>query len=112
MSPGVHTTWGLRASQARESSSPAVRRSSTPSAGREVIADSASDLVDLMVGKPTCIHHPGIRRVRVVTTRRARLRSMELTSETFRKVMGHFATGVTVVTVLDGDRPSGITVNA
>jgi len=37
---------------------------------------------------------------------------MELTSETFRKVMGHFATGVTVVTVLDGNRPSGITVNA
>jgi len=30
----------------------------------------------------------------------------------FRKVMGHFATGVTVVTTLDGDRPQGITVNA
>ena len=26
--------------------------------------------------------------------------------------MGHFATGVTVVTALDGDRPQGITVNA
>ena len=33
------------------------------------------------------------------------------TSE-FRRVMGHFATGVTVVTTLDGDRPQGITVNA
>lgn len=32
--------------------------------------------------------------------------------ETFRRVMGHFVTGVTVVTALDGDRPSGITVNA
>ncbi len=33
-------------------------------------------------------------------------------SDTFRKVMGHFVTGVTVVTALDGDRPFGITVNA
>ncbi len=33
-------------------------------------------------------------------------------SETFRQVMGHFVTGVTVVTALDGDRPFGITVNA
>jgi flavin reductase (DIM6/NTAB) family NADH-FMN oxidoreductase RutF len=33
-------------------------------------------------------------------------------SDLFRKVMGHFATGVTVVTALDGDRPQGITVNA
>lgn len=30
----------------------------------------------------------------------------------FRRVMGHFVTGVTVVTALDGDRPFGITVNA
>jgi flavin reductase (DIM6/NTAB) family NADH-FMN oxidoreductase RutF len=37
---------------------------------------------------------------------------MELTSTTFRKVMGHFATGVTVVTVLSEERPRGITVNA
>jgi flavin reductase (DIM6/NTAB) family NADH-FMN oxidoreductase RutF len=33
-------------------------------------------------------------------------------SDLFRKVMGHFATGVTVVTTLDGGRPQGITVNA
>jgi len=33
-------------------------------------------------------------------------------SDVFRRVMGHFVTGVTVVTALDGDRPSGITVNA
>lgn len=33
-------------------------------------------------------------------------------SDLFRTVMGHFATGVTVVTTLDGDRPQGITVNA
>ena len=33
-------------------------------------------------------------------------------SDTFRKVMGHFVTGVTVVTALDGERPFGITVNA
>ncbi len=30
----------------------------------------------------------------------------------FRTVMGQFATGVTVVTALDGDQPAGITVNA
>jgi flavin reductase (DIM6/NTAB) family NADH-FMN oxidoreductase RutF len=32
--------------------------------------------------------------------------------DTFRRVMGHFVTGITVVTALDGDRPQGITVNA
>ena len=33
--------------------------------------------------------------------------------EKFRKAMGHFATGVTVVTARDGDgRPVGLTVNA
>lgn len=37
---------------------------------------------------------------------------MDLDASTFRAVMGHFATGVTVVTTLDGDRPQGITVNA
>jgi flavin reductase (DIM6/NTAB) family NADH-FMN oxidoreductase RutF len=30
----------------------------------------------------------------------------------FRTVIGQFATGVTIVTTLDGDRPQGITVNA
>src|SRR6476660_9786578 len=35
-----------------------------------------------------------------------------ITAETFRRVMGHFVTGVTVVTALDGERPFGITVNA
>jgi flavin reductase (DIM6/NTAB) family NADH-FMN oxidoreductase RutF len=34
-------------------------------------------------------------------------------AETFRKVMGHFASGVTVVTAFDdAGRPAGITVNA
>ena len=33
-------------------------------------------------------------------------------SDTFRRVMGHFVTGVTVVTALDADQPFGITVNA
>jgi flavin reductase (DIM6/NTAB) family NADH-FMN oxidoreductase RutF len=33
-------------------------------------------------------------------------------SEVFRRVMGHFVTGVTVVSALDGERPFGITVNA
>jgi 3-hydroxy-9,10-secoandrosta-1,3,5(10)-triene-9,17-dione monooxygenase reductase component len=37
---------------------------------------------------------------------------MEPTSDDFRTVMGHFVTGVTVVTTHDGDRPHGITVNA
>ena len=37
---------------------------------------------------------------------------MELGPDTFRLVMGHFATGVTVVTVFDGEQPDGITVNA
>ena len=30
----------------------------------------------------------------------------------FREVMGHFATGISVVTAFDGERPQGITVNA
>jgi flavin reductase (DIM6/NTAB) family NADH-FMN oxidoreductase RutF len=33
-------------------------------------------------------------------------------SDVFRRVMGHFVTGVTVVAALDGERPFGITVNA
>ena len=37
---------------------------------------------------------------------------MDFNSDTFRLVMGHFATGVTVVTVFDGDEPDAITVNA
>jgi 3-hydroxy-9,10-secoandrosta-1,3,5(10)-triene-9,17-dione monooxygenase reductase component len=37
---------------------------------------------------------------------------VEIPSDVFRKVMGHFVTGVTVVTALDGERPFGITVNA
>jgi 3-hydroxy-9,10-secoandrosta-1,3,5(10)-triene-9,17-dione monooxygenase reductase component len=37
---------------------------------------------------------------------------MDVDADAFRQVMGQFATGVTVVTALDGDRPVGITVNA
>jgi len=37
---------------------------------------------------------------------------MNPTPDTFRTVMGHFVTGVTVVTALRGDQPQGITVNA
>jgi 3-hydroxy-9,10-secoandrosta-1,3,5(10)-triene-9,17-dione monooxygenase reductase component len=37
---------------------------------------------------------------------------MDVTPGVFRKVMGHFVTGVTVVTALDGETPQGITVNA
>jgi len=33
-------------------------------------------------------------------------------SDLFRRVMGQFVTGVTVVTTLDGNSPQGITVNA
>lgn len=33
-------------------------------------------------------------------------------AERFREVMGHFATGISVVTAFEGDRPQGITVNA
>ncbi len=36
----------------------------------------------------------------------------ELTSETFRTYMGHFASGVTVITALDGDVPVGTTASA
>jgi flavin reductase (DIM6/NTAB) family NADH-FMN oxidoreductase RutF len=36
----------------------------------------------------------------------------EIESETFRRVMGHFVTGVTVVSAFDGRQPFGITVNA
>lgn len=36
----------------------------------------------------------------------------DISPDVFRKVMGHFVTGVSVVTALDGDQPFGITVNA
>ena len=38
--------------------------------------------------------------------------AMEPVPDEFRQVMGHFATGISVVTTFDGDRPAGITVNA
>ena len=37
---------------------------------------------------------------------------MEARPEEFRVVMGHFATGISVVTTFDRERPAGITVNA
>ena len=37
---------------------------------------------------------------------------MDFDALRFRDVMGRFATGVSVVTVLEGERPQGITVNA
>jgi flavin reductase (DIM6/NTAB) family NADH-FMN oxidoreductase RutF len=38
---------------------------------------------------------------------------MDISADLFRKVMGHFVTGVTVVTTFDAEgRPAGITVNA
>jgi flavin reductase (DIM6/NTAB) family NADH-FMN oxidoreductase RutF len=37
---------------------------------------------------------------------------VSVTTADFRTAMGQFATGVTIVTALDGDRPQGITVNA
>jgi flavin reductase (DIM6/NTAB) family NADH-FMN oxidoreductase RutF len=37
---------------------------------------------------------------------------MEPRPEPFRQVMGHFATGISVVTTWDGPKPAGITVNA
>jgi 3-hydroxy-9,10-secoandrosta-1,3,5(10)-triene-9,17-dione monooxygenase reductase component len=37
---------------------------------------------------------------------------MEFDAFRFRDVMGRFATGVSVVTAIDGERPQGITVNA
>jgi 3-hydroxy-9,10-secoandrosta-1,3,5(10)-triene-9,17-dione monooxygenase reductase component len=40
------------------------------------------------------------------------LSGVNVSTADFRTVMGQFATGVTVVTALDGDRPQGITVNA
>lgn len=36
----------------------------------------------------------------------------DVAPDRFRRVMGHFVTGVTVVTTLDGGKPQGITVNA
>ena len=39
-------------------------------------------------------------------------RAVNVSTADFRTVMGQFATGVTVVTALDGERPQGITVNA
>ena len=37
---------------------------------------------------------------------------MDVSPDRFRLVMGHFVTGVSVVTAFDGERPAGITVNA
>jgi 3-hydroxy-9,10-secoandrosta-1,3,5(10)-triene-9,17-dione monooxygenase reductase component len=37
---------------------------------------------------------------------------MEPRPDVFRQVMGHFATGISVVTTWDSERPAGITVNA
>jgi 3-hydroxy-9,10-secoandrosta-1,3,5(10)-triene-9,17-dione monooxygenase reductase component len=37
---------------------------------------------------------------------------VDVTPDVFRAVMGHFVTGITVVTTLDGAMPQGITVNA
>jgi 3-hydroxy-9,10-secoandrosta-1,3,5(10)-triene-9,17-dione monooxygenase reductase component len=37
---------------------------------------------------------------------------MEIRPDRYREVMGHFATGISVVTTFEGDRPAGITVNA
>jgi flavin reductase (DIM6/NTAB) family NADH-FMN oxidoreductase RutF len=42
----------------------------------------------------------------------ATVRVSEPRPEYFREVMGHFATGISVVTALEGERPHGITVNA
>ncbi|HEY4752995.1 MAG TPA: flavin reductase family protein, partial [Candidatus Limnocylindrales bacterium] len=40
------------------------------------------------------------------------LRCVNVEPADFRAAIGQFATGVTIVTTLDGERPSGITVNA
>jgi 3-hydroxy-9,10-secoandrosta-1,3,5(10)-triene-9,17-dione monooxygenase reductase component len=40
------------------------------------------------------------------------LRRVTVPTAEFRTAIGQFATGVTIVTALDGDRPVGITVNA
>jgi 3-hydroxy-9,10-secoandrosta-1,3,5(10)-triene-9,17-dione monooxygenase reductase component len=37
---------------------------------------------------------------------------MSIGPDRYREVMGHFATGISVVTALEGSRPHGITVNA
>jgi flavin reductase (DIM6/NTAB) family NADH-FMN oxidoreductase RutF len=37
---------------------------------------------------------------------------MEPVPDQFRQVMGHFATGISIVTTFDAGRPQGITVNA
>ncbi len=37
---------------------------------------------------------------------------MGIRPDRYREVMGHFATGISVVTALEGSRPHGITVNA
>jgi len=37
---------------------------------------------------------------------------MGIRPDRYREVMGHFATGISIVTALEGSRPHGITVNA
>jgi flavin reductase (DIM6/NTAB) family NADH-FMN oxidoreductase RutF len=43
---------------------------------------------------------------------RDRLRSLEPDIATFRTVLGHFATGVTLITAMDGDEPVGMACNS
>jgi 3-hydroxy-9,10-secoandrosta-1,3,5(10)-triene-9,17-dione monooxygenase reductase component len=52
------------------------------------------------------------RRILLVHGRRQPPTPMSVDTAQFRTAIGQFATGVTIVTTFDGDRPQGITVNA
>jgi 3-hydroxy-9,10-secoandrosta-1,3,5(10)-triene-9,17-dione monooxygenase reductase component len=43
---------------------------------------------------------------------RDRLRALDPDIATFRTVLGHFATGVTLITAMDGDEPVGMACNS
>ncbi|MCU1429036.1 MAG: hypothetical protein JWL83_3036 [Actinomycetia bacterium] len=43
---------------------------------------------------------------------RDRVRALEPDIATYRTVLGHFATGVTIVTAMDGDEPVGMACNS
>jgi 3-hydroxy-9,10-secoandrosta-1,3,5(10)-triene-9,17-dione monooxygenase reductase component len=40
------------------------------------------------------------------------LRALEPDASTFRTVLGHFATGITLITAMDGDEPVGLSCNS
>src|SRR5262245_29762913 len=98
---------------------PAIDTLATPSASVMAIGRAGGEVVATVVAQAVvasahgaCRRRKGYRRVcpRLPAMRDAT--GSAIGSDHFRAVMGHFVTGITVVTALESDRPYGITVNA